>query len=60
MLGHIFADTLFDNYYVKNKEEMKVALKLIYSTDLSDQSFNELKDIVLKDFDYKASSKRAF
>jgi len=60
MLGHIFADTLFDNYYVKNKDEMKDALKIIYSTDLSDESFNQLKDIVLKDFDYKTSSKRAF
>jgi uncharacterized iron-regulated protein len=60
MLGHIFADTLFDHYYVKNKDEFKDALKIIYSNDFSDETFYKLKEIVLKDFDYKASRKRAF
>ncbi|EQC50559.1 ChaN family lipoprotein [Bacteriovorax sp. DB6_IX] len=59
-LGHIFADRLFDNYYVKNREEIKEALKIIYSTDFSDESFFRLKEIVLKDFDYKSSRKREF
>lgn len=60
MLGHIFADILFERYFVKGHPYTQKALKLIYSTDFSDEAFQSLKEIVFNKYDFKNSKKRDF
>lgn len=60
MLGHMYADILFEQFFVQEKGEFKEALKIVYGHDFSNKSFNYLKELIFKDLDYKNLHKRMF
>jgi uncharacterized iron-regulated protein len=59
-IGHIFADILFDNYFVKKKTSFKEALEIIYNDDFSKEAFNDIYRIVTQNIKISETKKRVF